>query len=70
MDGHEIPLDSIVSRESISKSKMRTITTLLNTGTYQELEDLLARETGGADSIKLMNEIVALGLKQYRKTLG
>jgi len=70
MDGHEIPLDSIVSRESISKSKMRTITTLLNTGTYQELEDLLARETGGVDSIKLMNEIVALGLKQYRKTLG
>ena len=70
MDGHEIPLDSIVSRESISKSKMRTITTLLNTGTYQELEDLLARETGGVDSIKLMNEIVSLGLKQYRKTLG
>lgn len=49
---------------------MRTVTALLNSGIYQELEDLLAKETGGVDSAKIMNEIVALGLKQYKSMLG
>jgi hypothetical protein len=70
MDGRKTSSEDIVSRESISKSKMRTITTLLNSGVYQDLEDLLAKETGGVDSVKIMNEIVALGLKQYRNTLS
>ena len=70
MDGRKTPSEDIVSRESISKSKMRTITTLLNSGVYQDLEDLLAKETGGVDSAKIMNEIVALGLKEYRNTFS
>jgi len=70
MDGRKTSSEDIVSRESISKSKMRTITMLLNSGVYQDLEDLLAKETGSVDSAKIMNEIVALGLKQYRNTLS
>jgi len=70
MDGRKTPSEDIVSRESISKSKMRTITAQLDSGVYQDLEDLLAKETGGVDSVKIMNEIVALGLKQYRNTLS
>jgi len=70
-DGHEVPSRSIVSREGISRSNLRTIVALLNSGTYQELEDLFATETSeGMDPAKIMNEIVALGLKQYRKTLS
>ncbi len=50
----------------MSRNKLRTITAQLNSMTYQELEDLVARETAGNDTSKLMNEIVALGLKQYK----
>ena len=57
------------SRENISKSKIRAIIMVLNSGIYQDLKDLLAKEIDGADSVKIMNEIVALGLKQYRTVL-
>jgi len=66
LDGREIDEDAIVSRKSMSRNKLRTITAQLNSMTYQELEDLVARETAGNDTSKLMNEIVALGLKQYK----
>jgi len=69
-DGYEIPANNIVSREGTSKSNMRTLTMQLNSGIYQDLEDLLDLEMGGVDSVKMMNEIVALGLKQYRRTLS
>ena len=71
IDGNEVSGQNIVSRESISKSKMRTITTMLNGGVFQELEDLLVEQIGDdSDPSKIMNEIVALGLKQYKSTLA
>ena len=66
LDGREISEDAIVSRRSMSRTKLRTLTAQLNAVTFQELEDLVAKETEGSDASKLMNEIVALGLKQYK----
>jgi hypothetical protein len=70
MDGSEVPSGAVVSRENMSRAKMRTVTALLNGDVHKELEELVASETGGGDSSKIINEIVALGLKQYKHTLG
>jgi hypothetical protein len=70
VDGHEMLEESVLARGSVSNAKMRTMTTLLNVGVYQQLEDLLAKEESTKEPGKVMSEIIALGLKQFRLTLG
>ena len=66
LDGSEISDQRIISRGGSTKAKMRTVTLQLNSDVYERLEEFMARET---DHSKLMNEIIALGLKDYERTV-
>ncbi|MGI0091342.1 MAG: hypothetical protein ACREBS_06500 [Nitrososphaerales archaeon] len=66
LDGSEITNDKILSRGAGAKTHMRTITIQLNSDVYEKLESTIAREVGEKkDPSKIMNEIVAMGLKDY-----
>jgi hypothetical protein len=70
LDGSEVSDNRIIGREGSTKAKMRTITIQLNSDVYERLEGLLSREIGSdTDASKFMNEIVALGLKDYERTV-
>lgn len=66
LDGSEISDQRIISRGGSTKAKMRTVTMHLNTDVYERLEEFMSREI---DHAKLMNEIIALGLKDYERTV-
>lgn len=70
LDGSEISDDRILSRGGSTKAKMRTITLQLNNDVYEKLEAFMATEIGRqTDPSKLMTEIIALGLKDYERTI-
>ncbi len=70
LDGSEISDERIIGRGGSTKAKMRTITLQLNNDIYERLETFMASEIGKqADPSKLMSEIVALGLKDYERTV-
>jgi hypothetical protein len=70
LDGTEISDERILGRGAAIKAKMRTMTLHLNDDVYERLQSVLAREIGeNTDTTKLMSEIVALGLKQYDKSI-
>ncbi len=48
---------------------MRTVTAQLDAETYDRLLHLARSETGEENISKIMNEVVALGLKHYRQQL-
>jgi hypothetical protein len=66
LDGAEISVDKILGRGAGSKARMRTVTIQLSNDVYEKLESMIEREIGERkDPSKIMNEIVALGLKDY-----
>lgn len=67
LDGSIMPADRIISREAGSKAKMRTVTVQMNTNLFEELERLTLSETGGKDASKIVNEIISIGLKDYKR---
>lgn len=64
LDGSEISDQRIISRGGSTKANMRTVTMHLNTDVYERLEEFMSSEV---DHEKLMNEIVALGIKDYER---
>jgi hypothetical protein len=68
LDGSEISDERILGRGPGAKAKMRTLTINLNSDVYEKLEGIMARE-GDTDPSKLMNEILALGLKEFDRTI-
>lgn len=70
LDGLVVPSERILSRETSTKAKMRTITAQLNSGLYEKLEALAASETGSKDPSKILNEVVGIGLKHYKHNLN
>jgi hypothetical protein len=70
LGGALVPDSRIISREPLKKAKMRTITAQLNSELYDRLVNLAASETGEKGVSNIMNEVVALGLKQYSEHLG
>ncbi len=70
LDGAEISNERILGRGAAVKAKMRTVTIQLNDDVYARLEDVIAKEAGkSADVSKLMSEIVAMGLKEYDRSV-
>ncbi|MGI0079064.1 MAG: hypothetical protein ACRECH_05520 [Nitrososphaerales archaeon] len=70
LDSKQIFPDQILEKINGSKINMRTVTAQINGALYEKLQDLMRHETEGSDASKIMTEIVALGIAQYRKTLG
>ncbi len=68
-DGLEVPTRSILSVESPIRGSMRTVPALLDAEMYDRLLHLARSETGEENVSKIMNEVVALGLKHYRQDL-
>jgi hypothetical protein len=66
LDGSIMSADRILSREGSAKSKMRTITAQVNGELYERLEALAAIETGTRDASKILNEVIAAGLRNYK----
>ncbi len=70
LDGVVVGSDRIVSRSANQKAKMRTITAQVNGGIYEKLEALATSETGSKDTSKILNEVIAIGLKHYGRHLN
>jgi hypothetical protein len=68
-EGMEIPSGRILSAEAPARGRMRTVTAQLDAETYDRLLRLARSETGEDKISKIMNEVVALGLKHYRQHL-
>lgn len=68
-DGVEVPASRIVSAESPIRKRMRTVTAPLDAEMYDRLVRLARSETGEENVSKIMNEVVALGLKYYNQQL-
>ena len=69
LDSKEITPERIMEEINGVKNNMRTLTTHINSALYEKLQDLMHKESG-TDSSKIMSEIVALGIDQYKKTLS
>ncbi len=65
LDGRIVLPKLLISREGSSKAKMRTMTTQLNRELYEQLENL-AKFESEKDPSKIINEILGLGLRQYK----
>jgi hypothetical protein len=71
LDSRVIPQESIVESVGLTKENMRTLTAEINSELYDRLEQLIHQEMGEeGDPNSIMSEIIALGLRDYRKTLG
>jgi hypothetical protein len=68
-EGVEVPSSRILASEVPARNRMRTVTALLDDEMYDRLVHLARSETGEENVSKIMNEIVALGLKYYREQL-
>jgi hypothetical protein len=66
LDGSVMSSDRIVSTESTQRSKMRTLTAQINGSLYEQLETLATSETGTRDISRILNEVVAAGLRNYK----
>ena len=66
-EGLEVPPGRILSAEAPLRGRMRTVTAQLDAETYDRLLHLARSETGEENISKIMNEVVALGLKHYRQ---
>lgn len=64
LGGAEVPEANILSREAAPKPKMRTITLQLNSDVYETLR--AAIEKGNGDPSTIVNDVVAMGLKDYK----
>ncbi|HXQ91924.1 MAG TPA: hypothetical protein VN739_02885 [Nitrososphaerales archaeon] len=69
LNGIEVPSNRILSTESTSRKRMRTVNVLLDSEMYDRLVHLARSETGEENISKIMNEIVALGMKHYKQQL-
>jgi hypothetical protein len=69
LTGLEIPSGRVLSAEVPIRTRMRTVTALLDEEMYERLLHLARSETGEENISKIMNEVVALGLKNYRQHL-
>ncbi len=67
LDGSVVPAERIISRENGSKAKMRTLTVQVSGDLYEDLQSFAQAETGSKDASKLLNEIIALGLRDYKR---
>ncbi|MCL5066855.1 MAG: hypothetical protein M1368_00690, partial [Thaumarchaeota archaeon] len=67
LDGSVVPADKIISREPGSKAKMRTVTVQMSSDIYEELQSLALSEIGSEDASKIVNEIIAMGIKDYKR---
>ncbi len=67
LDGSLVPAERIISRENGSKAKMRTLTFQVSGDLYEELQSFAQTETGSKDASKILNEVIALGLKDYKR---
>ena len=70
LDGSIVPSNTIISRGSSVKAKMRTVTAQLNSDIYEKLEALAVSETGSNDISKILNEVAAVGLKHHEKHIS
>jgi len=68
-EGLEVPSGRILSAEGPARGRMRTVTARLDAEMYDQLLHLARSETGEENISKIMNEVVALGLKHYRQQL-
>lgn len=68
LDSKEVSPDHILEKINGMKVHMRTITAQINSALYEKLQELMRRETHEGDPSKIMSEIMALGIEQYRKT--
>jgi hypothetical protein len=68
-EGTVVPRRRIISPETQERRRMRTVTALLDAEMYDRLVLLARSETGEENISKIMNEVVALGLKHYRQNL-
>ena len=65
LDGSEVAHASILTREAALKPNLRTLTLHLNRDIYDSLQAIVAKDTDG-DPSRIVNDIVALGLKDYK----
>ncbi len=68
-EGREISSGRISTAEYPARKRMRTVTAQLDAEMYDRLLHLARSETGEENISKIMNEVVALGLKHYRQHL-
>jgi hypothetical protein len=66
LDGSVMSSDRIVSTETTARAKMRTLTAQINSSLYEQLESLASTETGTRDVSRILNEVVAAGLRNYK----
>ena len=68
LDAKVVPPESIIEEIRLPRAKMRTMTIQINEDLYDKLRDLLTRQGSDEnDSTKIMSEIIALGLMNYRR---
>ncbi len=70
LDSTEVSANQILEQIGGTKTRMRTITIQVNSELYERLQELMRKETDAKDTSKMMSEILALGLSQYRKILS
>jgi hypothetical protein len=69
LNGDEVHSNRIIPAESAINQRMRTVTALLDSEIYDRLAHLARNETGEENISKIMNEVVALGLKYYKQQM-
>jgi hypothetical protein len=69
LDSELVPEENILRKTSMTKEDMRTVTVQLNSDIYERIQKLIAEEGLGEDHSKVMNELLGLGLRNYRKIL-
>jgi hypothetical protein len=69
LDSEIVPESDIRGTASASRENLRTVTVQLNSDIYEKMQDLVKREGVGEDPSKIMNELFALGLRNYQRVL-
>jgi hypothetical protein len=68
LDSEVVSDENILGKTSITRENMRTVTVQLNSDIYERIQKLITEE-GLEDNSKVMNELLGLGLRYYRKIL-
>jgi hypothetical protein len=69
VEGMEISTGQVIQAEIPQRKRMRSVTAVLDAEIYDRLVHLASSETGEENVSKILNEVVALGLKYYGRHL-
>jgi hypothetical protein len=71
LDSEEVLQEDVVQTKGMARENMRTMTVQTNADIYDRILNLTRKEGMEAnDSSKIVNELLALGLRQYNRILS